>query len=337
VEAIARTGSGKTAAYALPLIQRLTDNPVPRLAATPRVLVLVPTRELAGQVAAVFRDFGRQGGIRARLAIGGTPLDHQVAAMEDGVDVVIGTPGRVMDLLAQKALHLGAVAAMVLDEADRMLEEGFLDAMAEILPALPAHRQMLLFSATMPPAVAELAARCLHRPQRIVLDAAGETPRQIRQRILFAEPADKPSCAARIAQDGRFRRILFFTRTRQGADRLAGQLRQAGLRAEPLHGDLVQTRRTRTLRSFASGATPCLVATDVAARGIDIAEIDLVVNVDMPETPEAYIHRIGRTGRAGRRGMAITFCGADERAMLRAIEKHLGQRLRVVTADAPLG
>jgi len=336
VEAIARTGSGKTAAYVLPLLQRLADNPADRPPATPRVLVLVPTRELAGQTAEVFRQFGRPAGLRTRLAIGGITRERQIESMEDGLDVLIATPGRLMDLLSASAVHLHAVAAVVLDEADRMLDEGFLDAMAEILPALPKHRQMLLFSATMPPAIAELAGRCMHRPVRIALSTEEATPRQIRQRIAFTEASAKPGIVGDIARSGQFSRIMVFVRTRLTADKLASTLRQGNLKADALHGDLVQTKRERILTNFRVGTLQILVATDVAARGIDIADVDLVINLDMPETPQSYIHRIGRTGRGTKRGTAITLCAIDDRKMLREIEKHLGLRLRVVDPTAPI-
>jgi len=336
VEAIARTGSGKTAAYVLPLLQRLADNPAERPPATPRVLVLVPTRELAGQTADVFRQFGRPAGIRTRLAIGGITRERQIESMESGLDVLIATPGRLMDLLSASAVHLHAVAAVVLDEADRMLDEGFLDAMAEILPALPLHRQMLLFSATMPPAVAELAGQCLHKPVRIALATEEATPRQIRQRIAFTDAAGKAAIVGQIARAGQFSRIIVFVRTRATADKLAGGLRQGGLKADALHGDLPQGRRERILGGFRAGTLQVLVATDIAARGIDIADIDLVINLDMPETPQIYIHRIGRTGRGSRRGTAITLCAVEERKLLRDIERHLGMRLRVIDPALPV-
>ncbi len=329
VQGIAQTGTGKTAAFVLPILHRLLEEdrrPDPNGC---RALVLVPTRELASQVGGTVRALGRQTRLRAAVLVGGVPKQKQAAALTAGVDVVVATPGRLLDHLADGALRLDDTAILVLDEADRMLDLGFVEDVRRIASVLPRERQTLLFSATMPPDIAVLARLLLRDPVAVAAGPAATPAPRIDQRVVFLDARDKVPLLVELLRRGRMGRTLVFTRTRQGADALVAALDRAGMRAGVLHGDKSQPQRDRTLAAFRAGAFPVLVATDVAARGLDIDGLTHVVNFELPEVADAYVHRVGRTARAGGRGIAITFCAPAERTALRAIEKLLGARLKV--------
>lgn len=332
LEGIAQTGTGKTAAFTLPILHRLLTSHHDRAAGfTCRALILAPTRELASQICTAVRTFARHTPIRAAVMIGGVPKSKQARALAAGIEIVVATPGRLLDHLSDGALRLDETGIFVLDEADHMLDLGFIDdvhRIAALLP-LPQQRQTLLFSATMPAPIASLAAELLHDPVHVGA-AAGATPAErIEQRVIFAEPQQKRPLLIQMLKRGRMTRTLVFTRTKQSADAVVTSLDQAGIRAAAIHGDKSQPQRDRTLAGFRSGAFQVLVATDVAARGIDVDGLTHVVNYDLPEVPEAYIHRIGRTARAGARGTAISLCAASERHALRDIERLLGARIKV--------
>jgi len=326
--AVAQTGSGKTAAYALPILQRLGTDEASRVPGTPRALILAPTRELASQIAGVCRTLGRRFPLRTRVACGGMKRDLQVKALEEGVDILVATPGRLLDLLEGGTLHLEAVKTLVLDEADQMLDEDFLNAMAVIAQHLPERRQTILCSATMPEEIVTLSRKLLHNPDKITFSAETVTPRRIRQEAMFVEATEKPEHVTTLLKTAEGRSMIF-VRTKANAEKLALILKRGGIRCEILHGDRTQGARNQALDAFRTGRVPALVATDVAARGLDIEDVALVINYDLPDTPEIYVHRIGRTARAGKRGAAMTLCSLDERSMLRAIEKHIGMRLRI--------
>lgn len=327
----ARTGSGKSAAFLLPLLHRVLSAPAP----DPRsasCLVLCPTRELATQLRDSARTLADGLPIRSALLIGGVPKPPQARILARGVHLALATPGRVLDHLADRTLLLSATAVLVLDEADRMLELGFARALRTIAEQLPPDRQTALFSATMDAAVTETARALLDRPARLGADAVPATPHRLEQRVVFAEAREKPALLATMLRTGRMPRTVVFCRTRNDVDAVLSFLDGRGLRANALHGDKSQTHRDRSLAAFRTGTVPVLVATDVAARGLDIAELSHVVNLDIPAAPETYLHRIGRTARAGAPGVAVSLCSAAERGALRAIEKQLGRRIRVYEA-----
>jgi len=327
--AMAQTGSGKTAAFALPLLQACAQ--AARPARSARVLVLVPTRELAMQVADTFVALGLELPRRPRVvvAVGGVSINPQMLALRGGADVVVATPGRLLDLLEQRALQLDAVAHLVLDEADRLLDLGFADELGQILARLPAQRQTLLFSATFPAPVERLARRLLREPRRVDV-AASATPDvapAIRQRAIEVDATQRTALLRHLLQSEAWPQALVFVASQRGAENVAEKLRKAGVVAQPLHGELSQGRRRQTLEAFKANQLQVLVATDLAARGIDIAQLPVVVNYDLPRATVDYTHRIGRTGRAGADGLAVSFVDAASEAHLRLIEKR--QRLRV--------
>ncbi|WP_419729303.1 DEAD/DEAH box helicase [Lichenicola sp.] len=330
VQGIAQTGTGKTAAFALPILHRLLAEPKPANARCCRVLILSPTRELASQICDVIRIYARRTGLRIAAMVGGVPKPPQTKAVAAGIDILVATPGRLLDHLSDGSVRLDETAILVLDEADHMLDLGFIDDVQEITSRLPQqHRQTLLFSATMPPEIAALARRLLHKPVSIATTPQATTATGIEQRVIFVEPGAKRAALLELLKRGRMTRTLVFTRTKQTADEVVAALDKGGIRASAIHGDKSQPQRDRTLAAFRKGGFPVLVATDVAARGIDLDGITHVVNYDLPEVPQAYVHRIGRTARAGAAGVAITLCAASERPLLRAIEKLLGTRVRV--------
>jgi len=333
VLAIAQTGSGKTAAYALPILDRLGRLAPQRHPGAPTALVLAPTRELATQIASVFRQLGRALPLRTRVACGGLPRDGQIKALAEGVDILVGTPGRLIDLLDGGHLHLENAGLLVLDEADRMLDGDFLEDMARIAAHLPDKRQTALCSATASASVRTLAQRLLHKPVAIEIEAETVTPKRIRQRAIFADKAEKPKLVAAALRGTRDRAIVF-VRTKADAERLAGILRREDIAVETIHGDRTQGARNKALDAFRAGRVRALVATDIAARGLDIGDIMLVVNMDLPDKAETYVHRIGRTARAGKRGAALTLCDVDERTTLREIEKKIGYRITIVGPEA---
>jgi superfamily II DNA/RNA helicase len=283
--------------------------------------VLCPTRELSGQVLSSFRTYGRHLRIRTTLAIGGVSMGGQVRALFNGVDVLVATPGRLMDLVKSNALHLGGVEFLVIDEADRMLDMGFIMDVRKIVSQLPVERQTLLFSATMPGAVIELAAQMLRNPARVAVTPVASTAERIEQRIIRVDRGAKPIVLVDVLRHETIDRALIFTRTKHGADKVARSLIKAGIAAGTLHGNKSQGQRERVLASFRKGEVKTLVATDIAARGLDVDGISHVVNFDLPNVPETYVHHIGRTARAGANGMAISLCDAEEAGLLDHIEK----------------
>jgi ATP-dependent RNA helicase RhlE len=326
---IAQTGTGKTAAFALPMLQRLAERklrPMPRM---PRALVLVPTRELATQVADSCEAYGRYLGLRVAVIFGGVGQNPQVQALRSGIDVLVATPGRLLDLMQQRHADLSEVEILVLDEADRMLDMGFLPDVRRILSTLPRDRQSLLFSATMPPDVTALANNFLRNPLRVEVSPPTKTADLVTQSIWFVGKAQKRDLLAKLLADPAFERTLVFTRTKHGADKVVKHLRTVRIPAHAIHGNKSQSARERALDDFRSGRAHVLVATDIAARGIDVPDISHVINFDLPNIPESYVHRIGRTARAGRTGIAISFCDHEEREYLRDIEKLIRQRIAV--------
>ncbi len=328
---IAQTGTGKTAAFALPILHRLSSNPRPSVRKSCRVLVLSPTRELSGQILDSFRAYGRHLRISSALAIGGVPMGRQVRALLDGVDVLVATPGRLLDLIQGNALRLGAVEFLVLDEADRMLDMGFINDIRKIVAKLPAERQTMLFSATMPRAIAELAERMLRDPVRLAAAPVATTAELIDQRLIRVERGGKAAVLVDVLRREPIDRALVFTRTKHGADRLVRALGKAGIAAEAIHGNKSQNQRERVLAAFRSGTVRTLIATDIAARGIDVDGISHVINFDLPHVPETYVHRIGRTARAGASGTAISLCDGDDAALVRDIEKLI--RMTIPASD----
>jgi ATP-dependent RNA helicase RhlE len=334
---IAQTGTGKTAAFALPMLQLLTAanrRPQPRCA---RALVLAPTRELATQIADSFAAYGRFLHQSCTIVFGGVGQNPQVKALARGVDILVATPGRLLDLMQQRHCSLANVEILVLDEADRMLDMGFLPDVKRILATLPTQRQSLLFSATMPNDITQLAQRYLRDPLRVEVTPPAATADRIEQSVHFVSKAKKRDLLVSLLQDPQFVRTLVFTRTKHGADRVAKSLNQAGIDAHAIHGNKSQNARERALDSFRDGKSHVLVATDIAARGIDVPDITHVINFDLPNVPESYVHRIGRTARAGRDGIAISFCDEGEHEYLRDIEKLIRKRIPIVGGTGPKG
>jgi ATP-dependent RNA helicase RhlE len=327
---LAQTGTGKTAGFALPMLQRLASPTVPRVPKNPRALVLTPTRELALQVGESFAAYGRNLPLRRTVIFGGVGQKPQVDALARGVDILVATPGRLLDLLNQRALRLDHVEIFVLDEADRMLDMGFVRDVKKIVALLPRKRQSMFFSATMPDEIGALAASILNDPVRVEAARVSTPAERIEQRIMFVNRSDKRPLLEKLLEDRALERVHVFTRTKHGANRLADQLERAGHGVAAIHGNKSQGARQQALERFRTGRARVLVATDIAARGIDIDGITHVVNFELPNEPESYVHRIGRTARAGTSGVAVSFCSADETAYLRGIEKLTQRRLAVV-------
>jgi ATP-dependent RNA helicase RhlE len=326
----AQTGTGKTAAFALPILHRLhATNPTPKGARAPRALVLVPTRELAAQVAEAFRDFGRHLAQRTVLVFGGVSPKPQLIALAQGADIIIATPGRLLDHLQARAIDLSRIETLVLDEADRMLDMGFIRPIRKILAALPQRRQNLLFSATFSSEIRELSRSILRDPVSIDVAPRNTPTELVDHRVYHVETADKQPLLTRLLGNSGGRQSLVFTRTKHGANRVQQRLERDGIRCAAIHGNKSQGARTRALDDFKDGRIQVLVATDIAARGIDISELPHVVNFELPHVPEDYVHRIGRTGRAGRNGEAVSLVSREERDRLRAIEKMLGRSIPV--------
>jgi superfamily II DNA/RNA helicase len=321
VVGIAQTGTGKTAAFALPILHELSLNKRRPERKSCRVLVLSPTRELSGQILDSFNTYGRHLRVSTALAIGGVSIGGQVRALQNGVDVLVATPGRLLDLVQSHALRLDQVEVLVLDEADRMLDMGFIHDIRKIVAKLPAKRQTLFFSATMPQAIAELAGQMLRDPVKVAVTPPATTVELVDQRIIHLDRAAKPAMLAELLQREQIDRALVFTRTKHGADKVVRSLAKAGIAAQAIHGNKSQPQRERVLAAFRAGRVSTLIATDIAARGIDVDGISHVFNYDLPNIPESYVHRIGRTARAGATGIAISFCDADEVPFLRDIEK----------------
>ncbi|MBF0623279.1 MAG: DEAD/DEAH box helicase, partial [Magnetococcales bacterium] len=326
---IAQTGTGKTAAFALPILDRLHRDRRKPPAKGSRVLILTPTRELASQIDASFRDYGRGMPFSRGLIFGGVGQSPQVRTMSRGVDVLTATPGRLLDLMQQGHVRLSGLEIFVLDEADRMLDMGFIHDIRKVIAALPAKRQTLLFSATMPTEIATLAAGLLHDPARVEVTPQATPVERIDQRVLFVAKTDKRRLLQDLLESQPIHRALVFTRTKHGADQVAKHLEKNAIRALAIHGNKSQGARERALDSFRTGQVRVLVATDIAARGLDVPGISHVINFDLPNESESYVHRIGRTARAGADGAAISFCDAGERAYLKDIERTIRQPVPV--------
>ncbi len=325
---IAQTGTGKTASFGLPLLHHLfTENrrPNPRSA---RALILAPTRELAVQIEESLRAYGRKMRMRIVLVLGGMPRGRQIRALEGGADIVVATPGRLMDLMQERKIHFRDAGHLVLDEADRMLDMGFAPSVKKIASTMPRERQTVLFSATMPKEIEALAADLLNNPAKVEVAPQGTTVHKVEQRIVFGPGREKRSKLAELLRDPACQRVIVFARTKRGADRVALNLGKDGFIADAIHGDKAQNARQRALRGFKNGKVKILVATDIAARGIDVSNITHVINYDLPDEAENYTHRIGRTGRNGADGVAITLCDPElEKDKLRAVEKLIRLRL----------
>jgi ATP-dependent RNA helicase RhlE len=333
VQGIAQTGTGKTAAFALPILHRLLADKRPAKPRSCRVLVLSPTRELASQIVESFRSYGRNAGLRTALIFGGVPKGRQAKAMAGGVDVLVATPGRLLDHMNDRAVDLGSVEVLVLDEADHMLDLGFIVPIRKIVSTIPTARQTLFFSATMPKEISALAGSMLKDPVHVAVTPVATTAERVEQKVIFVETARKRQVLAELLKRGDMGRTLVFTRTKHGADRVTQHLEAIGVPAAAIHGNKSQPQRERALAQFKEGRVKVLVATDIAARGIDVDGVTHVVNFDLPNVPEAYVHRIGRTARAGHTGIAISFCDSSERAFLRGIEKLTRNRLSVEEPD----
>ena len=333
---LAQTGTGKTAAFALPILDRLhKDRKFPGEKAC-RTLVLAPTRELAAQIGDSFRVYGKFLGLSTAVVFGGASMFKQKQAMFRGVDVLVATPGRLLDHVSQRSVRLDKVEILVLDEADHMMDMGFIHDLRKIATILPRARQTLFFSATMPPAIEELAAQFLDQPEKIAVTPASTTAERVEQVVVHVDNAKKQDLLHALLADKSIKRAIVFARTKHGADRVAKKLESAGFEAEAIHGNKSQGQRTRALDAFKKGQARLLVATEVAARGIDVDDVTHVINFDLPNVPEQYVHRIGRTARATRSGIAISFCAPDERAYLKDIEKLLKQTVPVMETDLSL-
>ena len=337
----AQTGTGKTCAFATPILQRLNGrNPKPRII---RALILTPTRELALQIQECFEAYGKNLPLRSAVIFGGVGQKPQVDKLKRGVDILVATPGRLLDLYGQGLIDLFDVETFVLDEADRMLDMGFIHDVRRVLKVLPVKKQTLFFSATMPPEVMELVDELLHDYVRVEVDPVSSPVEVIRQSLYFVDKSNKTKLLAHLIEEKCMDSVLVFSRTKHGANRIAADLAKRGITAAAIHGNKSQSARQQALADFKKGRVRALIATDIAARGIDIDELKWVVNYDLPEVPETYVHRIGRTGRAGHDGSALSFCRADERDYLKQIEKLLGKKLPVVAehpfpmTEAPTG
>ncbi len=323
----AQTGTGKTAAFALPILQRIMRKGRAKNRAVIQTLVLAPTRELAAQIGASFETYAGRGGPRQHVVFGGVSKHGQIKALRRGVEVLVATPGRLLDLMNSGIVKLDHVETFVLDEADRMLDMGFIHDVRRITKALPRKRQTLMFSATMPREIQELSGCILNSPVRVAVDPVSSTREPTAQSVYFVEKANKTSLLVNLLGNDDIDRALVFTRTKHGANRVVKKLVQAGFGAAAIHGNKSQSARVRALEDFKAGRIRIVVATDIAARGIDIKDLSHVINFDLPYEPESYVHRIGRTGRAGASGIALSFCSGEERVFLRDIERLTRRRI----------
>ncbi len=327
---LAQTGTGKTAAFALPMMQRLAESGKKPQRRGCRALILSPTRELAAQIATRSRAYGKFYKFSVATAFGGVSIGPQRNALAQGVDLLVATPGRLLDLIGEGFVTLGNVEVLVLDEADQMLDLGFFPAIRKVVALVPKERQTLFFSATMPPSIAELSKGMLRDPVQVSVTPAATTAERVAQQVIFADQASKRNVLADLLADETIGRTLVFTRTKHGADRVVRQLEDAGIEAAAIHGNKSQSQRERALGAFRQGTCKVLVATDIAARGIDVPGVTHVINYELPNVPEAYVHRIGRTARAGAEGLAISLCAGDEKAYLRDIERLIRQKIDVL-------
>jgi ATP-dependent RNA helicase RhlE len=328
---LAQTGTGKTAAFALPILQRLAqsgrrphgDRPI-------AVLVLTPTRELAAQIGDSFAAYGKHLGFKHTVIFGGVGQNAQERALRQGIDILVATPGRLLDLVQQRIVHLKHLEIFVLDEADRMLDMGFIHDVRRVIALLPPKRQTLFFSATMPPEAQKLADQLLHDPVRVAVTPVSSTVETVDQSVYFVEKGDKRALLSHVMKDPAITRALVFTRTKHAANRVAEHLHRTGVQADAIHGNKSQNARERALARFKRGESRVLVATDIAARGIDIDDVTHVINFDVPNVPETYVHRIGRTARAGASGIAFSFCDSEERSYIRDIERLIRRPIRAI-------
>ena len=327
----AQTGTGKTAAFALPILHRLVEANKKASPRHARVLVLTPTRELAIQVHESFATYGKNLKLKYAVVYGGVGQSPQVRAISQGVDVLVATPGRLLDLIEQGFIKLSELEVFVLDEADRMLDMGFIHDIKKILKFLPSKRHNLFFSATMPPVIEKLANSILVNPTRVEVTPVSSTAELITQSVMFVDRENKRPLLNHILSDKAFTRVIVFSRTKHGANKISEFLEKNGIPSEAIHGNKSQSARQRALENFRSGQIRVLIATDIAARGIDIDEISHVINYDLPNESESYVHRIGRTARAGASGIAISFCDAEEKAFLKDIEKLIGKSIPVIS------
>ena len=326
---LAQTGTGKTAAFAIPMLQLFyKEQSQTRGYRHIRSLILTPTRELAVQISESFASYGRYTGIKHEVIFGGVSQHAQTIALRNGTDILIATPGRLLDLMNQGYIHLDHLDMFVLDEADRMLDMGFIHDVKKLIRQLPRQKQTLLFSATMPPQIAELAASLLQSPVRVEVTPVSSTAEKIEQSVYFVDKKQKQSLLVHLLNEKNIQRTLVFTRTKHGADRIAKDLKKANIAADAIHGNKSQAARQNALNNFKRGKLKVLVATDIAARGIDVDALEHVINFDLPDVAETYVHRIGRTGRAGASGMAFSFCdGREEMGNLKSINKLIGKKI----------
>ena len=334
---VAQTGTGKTAAFALPILQRLSEANPPPAGRGPRALVLTPTRELAIQIGESFRVYGRNLRLRHTVVFGGVGQKPQVDALARGVDILVATPGRLLDLMTQGHVRYDRLSVFVLDEADRMLDMGFIRDVKRVVAVLPKQRQTLLFSATMPGEIAHLAGALLKDPVKVEVTPTATTVERIDQRVFFVDGGNKRALLAEVLKDPSISRAIVFSRTKHGANRIAQELERCAVATDVIHSNKSQSARQRALEGFRAGRVRVLVATDIAARGIDIDGITHVINFDLPEVAESYVHRIGRTARAGADGTALSFCDHEERPLLKNIEKLTRRPLTVVSEHPFIG
>ncbi len=327
---LAQTGTGKTAAFTLPVIQHLYLNKDNTKKREIKALILTPTRELAIQINECLKDYTRYTNIRHCVIFGGVKQDSQVKALKAGIDILVATPGRLLDLLNQRFICLNFVRHFVLDEADRMLDMGFIHDIRKLLPRLPKEKQTLFFSATMPQSIATLSRSILRNPVKVEVTPVSSVVNSIEQYVYFAEKPEKKDLLIDLLKKDKKKSALIFSRTKHGADKIVRILCKAGIGSAAIHGNKSQNARQRALSDFKSHGIQALIATDIAARGIDINDLELVINYDLPDVAETYVHRIGRTGRAGNTGTALSFCSQDERIMLRDIQKLTGKTLPII-------
>ncbi len=333
VVGLAQTGTGKTAAFTLPLLHRVNKTSEGGKHRPVRVLILSPTRELAAQIDKSVRDYGGRLPLKSTCVVGGVPIKRQINAIRGGIDFLVATPGRLEDLVSQKAVRLDQVETVVLDEADQMLDIGFMPAIKRILKLLPKKRQTLLFSATMPKEIKALSQDHLQNPVEVAVATVAKTADKISQSVMHLPPDGKVNAMTKLAKTHPGKKIIVFARTKRGADKIARKLVAEGIGAEAIHGNKSQSQRVRTLAAFKNGKTLVLIATDIAARGIDVPGVELVVNYDLPNVPESYVHRIGRTARAGASGLAVSFCTSEEIKLLRAVERLIKMKIPALAAD----
>jgi ATP-dependent RNA helicase RhlE len=327
---VAQTGTGKTAAFAVPILQLLFNKRSFERKRKIRSLVVTPTRELAIQIEESFKTYGRYTGLTCTVVFGGVNQNPQAAALRNGVDILVATPGRLLDLMNQGIISLSDVEIFVLDEADRMLDMGFIHDVRRIIACLPLKRQSLFFSATMPPEIVRLAGSIVYKPVKVEVTPSASTVDIVNQYVYFVDKANKNAMLLELLKDDMIKTALVFTRTKFGADKVVKVLNRKNISAEAIHGNKAQNARQRALSNFKSQTTRVLVATDIAARGIDVDDLEYVINYEIPNISETYVHRIGRTGRAGANGTAISFCDAEEKAYLRDIEKLITKKIQVV-------